>query len=110
MEKHAGNQGHEGHFKAGVPRQEGGETGGERGAGEEQGFIGPARERQLEAELVGKHNDVGDDQREIDEGIGARRVEVLERTEHGMWPAAEKRNTREMKRAGMRLSVSENVG
>src|SRR5258708_39562956 len=110
MEKHTGYQRHEGHFEAGVPRQEGRETGRNCGVGEEQSFIGPAWESNLKAELVDKHGDVSEDQRDVDEGIGARRVEVLERDEHGKWPAAEERNKREMKRAGMRLWGSDNVG
>src|ERR1700674_5474813 len=89
MEKHAGHQGHEGSFKAGMSRQESRETSGNRGVREEQGFIGPVRERRLEAELVNKHSDVGKNQGDIDEGIGSRRVEVLERNEHGKRPAAE---------------------
>src|SRR6266566_987012 len=89
MEKHAGHQGHEGSLKAGMSHQEGRETSGNRGVGEEQGFIGPLRERSLEAELVNKHSEVGKDQRDVDEGIGSRRVEVLEWNEHGKGPAAE---------------------
>src|SRR6267143_1221610 len=89
MEKHAGHQGHEGSFKAGMPHQESRETRRNRGVREEQGFIGPLRERSLEAELVDKHGDVGKNQRDVDEGIGSRRVEVLEWNEHGKRPAAE---------------------
>src|SRR2546430_1061495 len=83
MEKHTGYQGHEGDFKAGVPRQESRETSRNRGVREEQGLVGPTRERDLKAKLVNKQGDVGKDQRAIDEGIGARWVEVLERDEHG---------------------------
>jgi hypothetical protein len=89
MEKHAGHQGHEGSFKTGVSHQESRETSGNRGVREEQGFIGPVRERSLEAELVNKHSDVGKDKCDVDEGIGSRRVEVLEWNEHGKRPAAE---------------------
>ncbi len=89
MEKHAGKQGHEGYFKAGVSPQEGRETGRNRRVRKEYGFKGLAWERGLEAELVDKHNDVGEDQRDIDEGIGTCWVEVLERDEHGKWPGAE---------------------
>src|SRR6266513_5988533 len=89
MEKHAGHQRHEGPFKAGMSDQESRETSGDRGVGKEQGFIGPLRERSLEAELVDKHSDVGKNQRDVNEGIGSRRVEVLEWNEHGKEPAAE---------------------
>jgi len=89
MEKHAGNQGHEGYFKAGMSHQEGRETGRNRRIRKEQGIKGLAWERGLKAELVDKHNDVGQDQRDVDEGIGACWVEILERDEHGKWPGAE---------------------
>src|ERR1700687_6024696 len=89
MEKHAGHQGHEGSFKAGMSHQESRETGGNRGVREEQGFIGPLWERILEAKLVNKRSDVGKNQRDVDEGIGSRWVEVLEWNEHGKRPAAE---------------------
>src|SRR5260370_27711748 len=86
VKKHAGYQGHEGYFKAGTAHQEGGEPSRNRGVREEQGFKGLVRKCDFEAELVNKHNDVGKDQRDIDEGIGARRVEILERDEHGRGP------------------------
>ena len=89
MEKHAGKQGREGYFKAGVSRQKGREAGRNRRVRKENGFKGLAWERGLEAELVDKHNDVDKNQRDVDEGIGACWVEVLERDEHGKWPGAE---------------------
>src|SRR6266849_3967400 len=86
MEKHAGNQGQEQDFKTSVSRQESRESSGDGGVREEQCVKGPAWEGSLEADFVDKYSDVGKDQRDIDEGIGARGVEVLERNEHGRGP------------------------
>src|SRR5713226_766562 len=89
MKKHTGDQWQEGYFEAGVSGQEGGEAGRHCGVGEEQGVKRPMRERGFETELVNEQRDVGKDQRDIDERIGARWVEVLERDEHGKRSAAE---------------------
>src|SRR6267143_6616616 len=59
VQKHAGKQRHKGDFKASVSRQERRETRRNRGVREEQGFISPARQRDLEAELVNEDGDVG---------------------------------------------------
>src|SRR5260370_36292734 len=58
MEKHAGNQGQERYFKAGVSRHESREASRDRGVREEQGVKGPAWEGSLEANFVDKYSDV----------------------------------------------------
>src|SRR6266704_3048126 len=83
MQKHARNQGHEGNFKAGVSSQEGRKAGWDRGVWKKQGVERSLREGGFQADLVDKYDDIGEDQRVIDEGIGARLVEVLEWDEHG---------------------------
>ncbi len=82
MEEHAGYQGKEGDFKAGVPGKERRNAGRHFGVSEEQRFKGAARHGGLETQPIEKYHYVGKDQGDVDEGIGARRVEVLERDEH----------------------------
>jgi len=80
MEKHAGKQGHEGYFKSWrVPP--GRQGNGQETVEYEKSTASKALRGSggLEAELVDKHNDVGEDQRDIDEGIRTCWVEVLER-------------------------------
>jgi hypothetical protein len=89
VKEHAGDQGHERYFKAGMSREESRESGRDRRVGKEKGFIGPVRKGGFKADLVDKNGDVGEDQRDIDEGIGPRWVEVFERDEHGNGSAAE---------------------
>src|SRR5260370_21610991 len=83
IEKHARNQGHEGNLKAGVSRQEGRKAGWDRGVWKKQSVERSPGKCGFQADLVDKYDDVGEDQRDIDEGIGARWVEVLEWDEHG---------------------------
>src|SRR5258708_36646355 len=92
VKKHAGYQGHEGYFKAGMAHQEGGEPSRNRGVRKEQGFKGAVRKGDFGAELVNKHNAVGKDQRDIDERLRARRAGILQRGVHGRSAADEKRD------------------
>ncbi len=71
VEKHAGNQGQKGNFEANVSCKERGDPGGDRRVGEKQGLEGPPRERGLQADRVDKDGNVGKDQGDVDEGIGA---------------------------------------
>jgi hypothetical protein len=43
----------------------------------------------LKTELLNENGEVGQDKGDVDEGIGARGVEVLERNEHEKRPGAE---------------------
>ena len=89
MEKHAGDQWQKGDLEAGVAGEECRDAGGDHGVRKKMGFKGAVRKSSLKAELVDEDHDVGEDQRDIDEGIGPRWVEIFERDEHGIRSAAE---------------------
>src|SRR5260370_34523182 len=76
MKKHARNQGHEGNFKAGVSRQEGRKAGWDRGGWKKQSVERSPGKCGFQADFVDKYDDVREDQRDIEEEIGARWGEV----------------------------------
>ena len=86
MKKHTRDQRQERDVKGSASCKKSWETGGDRGVSEKQGVKRPAREGGFQTYLVEKDSDVGKDQRDIHEGIGARRIQVFEWDEHEVSP------------------------
>jgi hypothetical protein len=83
VEKHASKQRQKRGLKIPMTGQERRESRRYRGVGKEKSSIGSLGEREVQAGLVNKDCDVPKNQRDVYEWIGARRVEVLKRNEHG---------------------------
>src|SRR6266852_3643516 len=108
-EKHARDQWQERNFESGMTCQEGRDSRGHHAVRQKKRIGAALRKRRLQADLVNENRDVAENERDVDEGIGARWVEVLKRDEHGKRSAAGYRNAREMKRARKHFPASDNV-
>src|SRR5713226_4373160 len=83
MEKHARDQWQERNFESGMTCQEGRDSRGHHAVRQKKRIGAALRKRRLQADLVNENRDVAENERDVDEGIGARWVEVLKRDEHG---------------------------
>lgn len=78
VKKHAGEEGEEGGFEASVASQEAADVRWNGGVGVKEDFGLSGRE----GELVEEDDDVGQDEKRIDDGRSAMGVEIFERDEH----------------------------
>ena len=76
-------------MKAGVPGEIGRDAGGNHGIRGDEGLERVLRHGGFEADFVQVDGDVSEDESDVDEGVGARRIEVFERNEHFLRVEAE---------------------
>ena len=78
VQKHAGEQRQKRGLKRSVAGKPGGEAGGDSGVGGHEQLKGVGRQRVL----VNKNEDVEEDERGVDDRVGAAGIQVFERNEH----------------------------
>jgi len=80
VHKHAGKNGQEGSFEAAVAVEGEADVVGDGGVGQLEGLVLTRRE----CELVEKDDDVRQNEKRVDDRVGAARIQVFERDEHSL--------------------------
>jgi len=77
MQEHACENWQKRHFKCSVPCKKGRDAGRHSGVARQERDVGFGSHRELQAQLIEEERHVGDDERDVDERVGSRGVDVF---------------------------------